>query len=438
MKRLSTLCFAVLSAALAPCFAVTSVNFSTLADRNWVFVSTPIAHVYGDEEVSWTYDSYHKKFLRVGGCTGGYTNEVYAYWFDANGQVVSQQVMAPGTDGGSNRAGLGCSRGICYDSKRHIVWNYGGLGSPPSGVSESGQNWALMGIDLGDNSWRMAPNSDAVQLKQTCQIAYDPDDDAIILFGNDMGAWGNCWLYEFSTSKWRQIGALWNPAGPKGNPTYKHLKYDPDNHAFVVLMGTPGDPQTWVFKPSTMTDWEVRRPNPTPLYRYWYAMSYDPANHKLLLHGGDSTYGYDGMNDTWSYDAGANTWTNIPDAGSSRLPVIGPPGWQTNGTVISWQARCPAWAYDSEHNAFVMQAPRENGYWVYRLGSGTSISYSLPRTNSTGLRCSPNPFSLFTSFTLDAGTAESRPEKMAIFSIDGKLIQILGDRKSTRLNSSHP
>ena len=398
---------------LCAAFAAAAIDFSAIPDKSWAFCSTAPGHVYGLSEVPWCYDPYHKKFVRIGGCTGGYTNEVYAYWFDGSGNFVSDQILAPGTTD-NNRPGAGCSRGICYDTKRHLVWGLGGIGSPP--IACSGTNNALMGLDLADNSWQKAPGSTVNYFGACVQIEYGEDPDAVVMITDGTG-WHQCWVYEFSKSAWRQVATEWDPtkAGPKQGIflAYKEMCYDPVNKLFVLYPGPGANPETWVFNPSTMTDWERRTPSPTPPFRERYGMAYDSYNKKLILHGGwrGSWDVRVCMTDTWAYDAAANTWTLISDAGASRSA-----GGQTNFTPFE---------YDSEHNAFVgLCMNEETGTWVYRLSSrGAAPEFSMPGPREV-LSVFPNPFAARTQFSFPS------PGTLSIFALDGRLVESLGLTRS--------
>lgn len=384
-----------------------AVDFSALKKGSWTFDPAPIGHVYGYSQVPWTYDIFHGRFVRIGGCTGGYTNEVYSYRYDNAGLFTSTQILAPGvTD--SNRPGAGCSRGICYDSKRHIVWGYGGIGSPP--IPCSGRNWCLMGLDLSDNSWRMAPGSDGYRMGECCQIAYSPDHDAIMLVGQDGGSWHQTWLYEFSTSKWRRIGDVWSPTRPGAyfgvNLTYKPVGYDALNKVFVML---PADSQTWVFNPTTMTGWDIRRPAIQPSRRDCYGITYDTLRKKLILHGGRS--GATALLDTWSYDASSNTWTLLDDSQGPRRA-----GGQSQLMPVT---------YDAAHDCIVAMCPNEErGLWIYRTGDpvasdreGAPVSV---KAAAAILQVSPNPAS---------GPAQCRfapdrpgPVRLDLFTLNGQRV----------------
>lgn len=397
--------------AIAGAAAAAPIDFAKLNTGTWVNPGVNIGQVYGASEVSWAYDRHHRKFVRFGGCSGGYTNEVFACWFDGSGNFVSEQIIAPGTSGGDNRPGAGCSRGICYDSKRHIVWGYGGIGASP--IPTSGKGWALMGLDLGDKSFRMAPGSDGFRMGEACQIEYGEGDDAILLVGRDAGAWHQTWLYEFSTSKWRKIGKEWDPnaSGPRNgiNLTYFHPVYDPESRSFVLLLGS--QPQTWVFTPSTMTDWEVRTPSPSPPARTRYGSAYDPVMRRIILHGGRN-----GETDTWAYNVRANQWTRI----------------QTSGALTPGTDGMMPFDYDSEHNVFVSYSYKSDmihPVQVFRnLTPGTSIT-APPRLTRGEDRSLRNPIRSLLELE-DPGLAGNT--NAALYSTDGRRVWKSGQTGSLK------
>ncbi|HYA54324.1 MAG TPA: kelch repeat-containing protein [Thermoplasmata archaeon] len=57
-----------------------------------------------------------------------------------------------------------------------------------------------------------------------------------------------------------------------------------------------------------------------PSERFGASMADDPADHEVILFGGQNSHGRD-LNDTWAWSAG--TWTNVTPTGSSKSPPAG-------------------------------------------------------------------------------------------------------------------
>ena len=104
----------------------------------------------GAAEVRWCYDSHHRRFVRVGGCTSSYSNEVYS--FDLGTEKWTQNLPYTKASGEKKRPGHGCNRGIAYDPDHKCIWTFGGASSyhPPGNTLGF---WQGVG-KLGDEDWR--------------------------------------------------------------------------------------------------------------------------------------------------------------------------------------------------------------------------------------------------------------------------------------------
>jgi hypothetical protein len=179
-----------------------------------------------------------------------------------------------------------------------------------------------------------------------------------------------------------------------------------------------GQPETWVFDPETMSDWERRKPVPSPMSRKRYGIAFDQVSRRIIMHGGD-TADWQSPYDTWAYDVATNTWTPLPDLGDSRT-----------GSGPQTQARNRAYDYDSEHDVMVIMSPQERCTFVYRIGEipPANIDYGTSGTPGPVLVTGPNPFNGFVNIRLHRnylpgpGTATA----IRIYTMQGRLVKTLG------------
>ncbi len=155
------------------------------------------------------------------------------------------------------------------------------------------------------------------------QMAYDPDLRAVLLFGGYSPtdtALADTW--EFVNNVWLNLtGNL--TAAPPGR-WGGALTYDPADH-LLVLFGGRGlggfYNDTWGF---TAAGWERLMPSIAPSARAFFAMTYDAADGYVLLQGGGYSLLTGGpwtvLNDTWEYRGGS--WVNATRSVTDAPPPL--------------------------------------------------------------------------------------------------------------------
>ena len=146
-------------------------------------------------------------------------------------------------------------------------------------------------------------------------MAPDPTLGGLVMFGG----YNPPNSPQFFSDTWLLAGGLWTQLHPATSPSARatmQMAWDSSDSVDVMFGGHPpfGSPtdlnDTWSFAGTGNGAW-TQHPTPANLsLREGYAMCDDPADHGVLLFGGDSgASGAPGMNDTWIYRAGS--WTEL-------------------------------------------------------------------------------------------------------------------------------
>ena len=321
-----------------------------LPDNTWVELC-PLEWGAGASEVRWCFDTDRKRFVRVGGCTEKYSNEVYS--FEIATEKWTCNLPFTMESGMKERPGHGCNRGICYDRKRKCVWVYGGATSysPPGNTRGL---WKGTG-NLGKGEWEHIP---AIGNMEQAAITVDPDTHRLIILGEAMGT-GRIFVYDPDTGKLEKGPASPYDDGPDGRGVsldfFPYLEYIPELKGCLYVSGPTrkiekANPDagmvTWLFDPKTLKWKDLAPKGAVPARRKHAGESYDSKNGIVLLYGGRGKEHY---NDTWSYLPKENRWVELQPKAS--LPKAG------SGMLM---------AYDPDHNVHVLGKLNWKSVWVYR------------------------------------------------------------------------
>ncbi|MBL8029392.1 MAG: T9SS type A sorting domain-containing protein [Fibrobacteres bacterium] len=285
MNALLVLIFAALSI-----FAIEgrNVKLREMAEKSWInvckyggAVSTELTG--GTAEVPWSYDQQAKVFVRVGGCTGGYTNTIC--FFDLGTETVSFPWPKDlGTTVDTSRPGSGCNRGVCYDPYSKLTYTSCGGAASDYGV------YGFWKGDMVAKKWtRYAAGSKQMQ----GQCAADTANRIIV-------------------STWR------NSAGLKECGVYEI-----DNNTFVKAPAMPNTSNT--VSSNFAIDW-------------WQTLEYAPALNGTMYFGymyKDSINGYyKSQWITWLFDGKTRKWTDLKPTGLEGVPL----NYVSQGfrPVLSW------------------------------------------------------------------------------------------------------
>jgi hypothetical protein len=129
-------------------------------------------------------------------------------------------------------------------------------------------------------------------------MAYDSDDDRVILFGGFDGThyFSDIWFYDFNSPGWIQSYCDDTPAGR----VWHAMAYDSQSRRTVLFGGYDGTSSlgdTWAYDFS-YDRWEELTPSFSPSARYGHAMVYDSESDRVILFGGTGSI----LSDTWTYD----------------------------------------------------------------------------------------------------------------------------------------
>lgn len=242
------------------------------------------------------YDPLLGETVEFGGCIGSVcgTNQTWLY-SGGTWQNVTDPRNAPPARYGAT---------MDYDANSQGVLLFGGFG----GASYRSDTWLYRG-GAWTNVTPVAAVSPPTRVDATMSFDPEPEENGSVLFGGyepGIGGWANdTWIWQ-GGSGW----VLFSSSAPAPPPTgHAQMAYDPSDGAIVLFgcgFGTcPVSNQTWELYAGQW--WLVRPPAPLPPYRADAAMTFDGALGEIVLFGGIGASG--NINDTWSFAHGV--WTKL-------------------------------------------------------------------------------------------------------------------------------
>ena len=276
----------------------------------------------------------------------------------------------------TDRPPTGYFRGLAYDSKRMLIWLWGGKG-------------IVRGGDPAD-LWTYEPDADRFAKKDSTNrpprgmesesdvIVYDSVRDLIVLPRGKV-----TWIYRPTQNAWEKKET---PEAPVPDPR-SIMVYDPNTKTILfpkaVATGKKAEKldadqpparwrplsngtfdefefQTWSYDPDA-NKWTNLKPakSPDPEYRLMFGLAYDTKNKVAILMGGRSwATGYfqkkevdPYLEDIWAFDAAKNTWTKMDYTG---------PHFRT------YHDGCHACAYDPTNNVVLFSNIRSRIAYRYK------------------------------------------------------------------------
>jgi len=240
----------------------------------------------------------------------------------------------------ADRPPTGYFRGLAYDSKRKVVWMFGGKGSVRGGDASD-----LWTYDAGADTfkkWDAANRPKKGTEYESDAIVYDSARDLIILPRGKA-----TWIFRPEQNAWEKKDT---PGAPQPDPRSVMI-FDPiakqvifpkavatGKKAETLEAGVPRGAwrplangtfdefefQTWAYDPDR-NQWTNLQPatSPDPAYRLLFGLTYDSKNKAAILMGGRSlaTGSFQGKevdpywDDIWAYDLAKNAWTKMDYAG---------------------------------------------------------------------------------------------------------------------------
>jgi hypothetical protein len=305
-------------------------------NNTWAMLGTP-ASPLPRVLPSIAYDRANRVGILFGGWFGGAyeTNDTWAYdALNDNWTEMRPQSPPPIRNGAA----------MCYDQARGTMVLFGG----ETGQGPTNDTWTY---DLSTNTWTNRMPSNPPPRAVSCQMAYDPIEDLVVLFGvginQDSYLRNETWTYDPGDNAWTNRT---RPVAPPATE-YSGLVYDEANNV-IIRFGFVWE--TWTYHVSTST-WTRVPPDNFPSGWTGMTAAYKTGYNVTLFFGyGESADAY-----TWQYDLKANSW-NI-----SYLNISPPP---VSGVMY----------FDSELNCAVFVGDGLYDVWIYgltdRYDSGTYMS----------------------------------------------------------------
>lgn len=191
-----------------------------------------------------------------------------------------------------------------YDPVDHRMIVFGGRGT-------SGDYNDIWAFDLNTNTWRdLTPTSGFTpDARRTPNGVYDPEGRRMIMWsGQGSGFFNDTWTFDLNTNTWTVLG----PPDPIPNTRYGAASiYDPVAKRLVTFGGFTDAGRfedTWAFDPTAPSWTEIPTPTGNPPRRCLHSASYDAANHRMIVYGGQQSGALD---DIWAFDLNTNTWTDL-------------------------------------------------------------------------------------------------------------------------------
>jgi hypothetical protein len=354
-----------------------------LPDNTWVDLGLPFR---GGNEVPAVFDAANHLFFKYGGCRD-FSPRVNAAGSKRPNETYGNSCWVVNMKSGrwemrrprdvsfpTNRPSNGCSRNYAYDSKRKLVWMYGGV-SNGGGGGDVWDLWTYDGATDAFKKWDTRNRPPKGDGNGGDVFVYDSARDLLIMPRGRV-----TWVYDPTANAWEARQTPDGPVPPRPNNHYASMVFDPVSRCLIYPRAVPTGKrvdklapempparwraseagyakyefQTWSYDPGA-NKWANREPAraPAPAYRNRFGLVYDTKNRAIIMIGGSSDTWDDrevNFNDIWLYDTTKNTWAELHPTG--RRPPV--------------RVRdCRHCAYDPQHNV-VLFLTNKGSLWAYR------------------------------------------------------------------------
>jgi hypothetical protein len=301
-------------------------DLADLPDNTWKLLKPKgDAFTHPKTEVGLVYDDRTGCVIYFGGCSAGYTNNLWLYHVGSD----TWREVQPWTMKKEEEAD--CPIGQCgycavYNSDLGVYFKHRGGSSTGLGRGGSGRDSNTWVLDVRKLKWdkvasgaHYGSSPDWPGAYCCYGLVYDRDAKEAILFGGLEE--GETWAFDFAKNKWRNLK-------PKVSPprlSMPNMVYDSKNKVTLLFGGQTGSysegvnqNETWAYSYPRNT-WEKLNPKDPPARRLQSQVCYDSVNGVMILFGGHANV-YpkrdqgDRYTDTWVYDYAANTWTEMKPA----------------------------------------------------------------------------------------------------------------------------
>lgn len=264
------------------------------------------------------YSSRHDRFVLFGGSDGDPTNSTWVLDPATGNWTELQPAVAPP---------VRVDAGLAYDSAADAFILFGGWNETESGAYvRYSDTWVFF---LANDTWLPRHPAISPSPRSDAAIAYDPADDATVLFGgfNGTAYLGDEWAYTFQNDSWWPRPSSVMPV-PRADG---RMTYDPVTHAFYLYGGNNysgpnftyyhlGD--TWTYSWS-LNRWTELYPSTNPGPRDYAVLAADTISGVLLLSGGFGASVV--LGDTWAFNTSRGEWAPLVTASSPspRMAAVG-------------------------------------------------------------------------------------------------------------------
>ena len=278
--------------------------------------------------------------------------------------------------------------GFVFDEVSGRCVLFGGGFDSGHGMGSFDDLWVL---DAASGNWSELGFVGGPHARFNFQMGYSRDHDCFVVFSCAGGGVGDTWEYDVVEEDWRRVRPAVSPV-QRGDAGFV---YDEEYGVFIMYGGMSDvNPlrvlnETWVYDPDIDT-WTEMHPEVCPPRTYGCRFVYDSVNEVNLLWGGNLPGGQgDKLDDLWSYDYGSNTWTLIEtevkppmrywqfmvfDRGFGKVVMFG--GNPSYGSNLG-----DTWLYDYGSNEWTMvesgvsPSPRQCGGMVYDESIGRVVLF---------------------------------------------------------------
>ena len=204
-----------------------------------------------------------------------------------------------------------------YDPVRNRMLIHGGGGGEP-GYADLGDVWAL---DLSSSpAWSQVSSDTSPPPRRLHTAIYDALRDQMVVFGgsNSTGDRNDVWSLTLATAKWTErvtSGSL-----PPPVLLGRVAIYDATGDRMIVDGGS--DNGVWMLSLESLA-WSVTTSFDGPDPRDGQTATFDPVRRRMVLFGGESTFGRDEiitLGDSWTFDVDNRSWSPLVSA--NRQPLM--------------------------------------------------------------------------------------------------------------------
>ncbi|MGP8076300.1 MAG: PKD domain-containing protein [Thermoplasmata archaeon] len=350
--------------------ALTAMTPALTPPLRWVNVSgaSPGTRPSPSESGAMAYDPLDQESVYFGGCTAAQCpdNQTWAFSNGTWSNITNLRDAPPARWGEM----------MDYDPNMQGLLMFGGQSA---GFAAFNDTWLFRG-GVWTNLTGINPVAPTPREYATMVFDPAPEENGSVLFGGNVpgvGAANDTWIWE-GWAGWVFLSTAISPP-----VSYNaQMAYDPVEGAIVLFgcgYGCLTANETWELYSGQW--WQVSPPNPVPSYRYSAGLTYDAAISGLVLFGG---LGFSGvLNDTWTFSGG--TWTNVTASVGPAPPARWLAGFSPDSSAFPPVLFGGMNAADVEYNdTWVLEVPPTVALGATPTVAETSVAVAFTATMTNG------------------------------------------------------